>query len=90
MDQIIESSTDSLNEAPPACTAEFARDFVRRNYGINGEVHQLDCERDQIFTVHTGPDEGFVLRFTNPAEDRQVSSFQTEALRHRKVCSGGD
>jgi Ser/Thr protein kinase RdoA (MazF antagonist) len=27
------------------------------------------------------------LRFTNPAEDRQVSSFQTEALRHLNATS---
>ena len=74
--------TDSLNEAPPNCSAEFARDLLHRTYGIDGQANQLACERDQIFTVKTESDAGFVLRLTNPAEDRQVTNFQTEAMVH--------
>jgi Ser/Thr protein kinase RdoA (MazF antagonist) len=76
------TATDSLSEAPPGCSAEFAADLVRRVYGIVGRACQLACERDQIFRVDTATGEGFVLRLINPAEEREVSNFQTEALRH--------
>ena len=74
--------SDSLNEAPPNCSGEFARELLRRIYAIDGQVSQLACERDQIFAVKTEADPGFVLRLTNPAEDRQVTNFQTEAMLH--------
>jgi hydroxylysine kinase len=76
------AGTDSLNEAPPGCSTEFASDIVHRVYGIDGETRELACERDQIFAIDTGADEGFVLRLINPAEDRLVTNFQTEAMRH--------
>ena len=78
----VNADTDSLNEAPPNCSAEFVQDFVDRIYGISGQAKQLACERDQIFAIYTGTDEDFVLRLINPAEDRRVSNFQTEALYH--------
>jgi Ser/Thr protein kinase RdoA (MazF antagonist) len=74
--------SDSLNEVPPSCSTQFATDFVHRVYGIDGRARQLACERDQIFAIDTGTEEGFVLRLTNPAEDRQVTNFQTEAMCH--------
>jgi len=82
MNQQTNGSTDSLSEAPPNCSAEFVGDFVQRIYGIDGEVSQLACERDQIFAIYTKTGEDFVLRLTNPAEQRQVTKFQTEAMRH--------
>ncbi|MCP4769581.1 MAG: phosphotransferase [Gammaproteobacteria bacterium] len=82
MNHEVNASTDSLNEAPPNCSAEFARDLLHRIYGIDGQASQLACERDQIFKVKTESGDGFVLRLTNPAEDRQVTNFQTEAMVH--------
>ncbi len=82
MNRNVNISTDSLNEAPPSCSAEFVRDLLHRVYGIDGHASQLACERDQIFSVKTESGAGFVLRLTNPAEDRQVTNFQTEAMVH--------
>lgn len=73
---------DSLNEPPPNCSTEFVRSFVQNNYRINARVKPLACERDQIFALYTENEEGFVLRFINSAEERQVTNFQTEALSH--------
>lgn len=82
MNHEVNASNDSLNEAPPSCSAEFVRDLLHRVYGIDGQASQLACERDQIFKVKTESGAGFVLRLTNPAEDRQVTNFQTEAMIH--------
>lgn len=79
--------TDSLNEAAPNCSVEFTQNFVRDVYGIDGKAKQLACERDQIFQVCDADGERFVLRFTNPAEDRSVTNFQTEAMRHLVAVS---
>ncbi|MFT5221094.1 MAG: hydroxylysine kinase [Planctomycetota bacterium] len=82
MNHEVNASTDSLNEAPPGCSDEFARDLLRRVFHIDGRATQLACERDQIFTVKTRSGTGFILRLINPAEDRQVTNFQTKALLH--------
>ena len=82
MNHEVNTGTGSLNEAPSNCSAEFVQDFVYRIYGINAQAKQLACERDQIFAIYTGTNEDFVLRLINPAEDRQVTNFQTEALCH--------
>jgi hydroxylysine kinase len=80
---------DSLNEPAPNCSIEFTQNFVRRCYGIECEVRQLACERDQIFAIHGKDGSKNVLRFTNTAEDPAVTNFQTEALRHLNVVNPG-
>jgi hydroxylysine kinase len=80
---------DSLNEPAPNCSIEFTQNFVRRCYGIECEVRQLACERDQIFAIHGKDGRKSVLRFTNTAEDPAVTNFQTEALRHLNAVNPG-
>ena len=79
----MEHTTDLLNEAPPNCSVEFTEKFIADCYGVETSVKQLACERDQIFLV-TAKEGGerYILRFTNPAEDRSVTNFQTEAMLH--------
>ena len=75
--------TSPLDEAAPACSSQFTEQFVSDCYGVVSSVRQLACERDQIFLVSSKHvDERYILRFTNPAENRSVTNFQTEAMAH--------
>jgi hypothetical protein len=51
-------------------------------YGLPAAVRRLDSERDQNFRLRTADGREYVLKIANPAEDRAVTSLQTEALRH--------
>ena len=79
----IKQPTSPLNEAAPDCTAQFTEKFISDCYGVVSSVRQLACERDQILLVSSKhDDERYILRFTNPAENRSVTNFQTEAMVH--------
>ena len=58
--------------------ATIARDY----FGVSGVAHPLTSERDQNFRIVTDNGSSYLLKITNPAEDRRVTNFQTEALRH--------
>jgi hydroxylysine kinase len=62
--------------------------FMRSAFGIAGRAQVLKSERDQNFLIES--DAGrFVLKITNPAEDRSVTNFQTAALLHVAATDPG-
>jgi hydroxylysine kinase len=73
------SSSLMTNLAP--ITPGEAATFAKRLFGIDGTAQPLKGERDQNFLLR-GPSGTFVLKITNPAEDRSVTDFQTRALLH--------
>lgn len=75
-------SARSLSTSAPHNTVAFAEEVARKHYKIIGAATLLACERDQIFALKDADGERYVMRFTNPSEDRQVSNFQTEAMLH--------
>jgi len=78
-----------LNTLAPNNSATFAEKVAYEYYAIQGHASLLVCERDQIFMLKDSAGIGYVLRFTNPAEDHLVANFQTEAMLHvAKVDSG--
>lgn len=48
-------------------------------YGLRGPIKQLDGERDLNFLIRDSRG-AFVMKFVNPAEAREVTRFQTDAL----------
>ncbi|WP_051248273.1 phosphotransferase [Inquilinus limosus] len=61
---------------------EDAERLVRDRYGIEGRAYPLSSERDQNFRIETAAGRRVLLKIADPAEDRQVTNFQTELLLH--------
>src|ERR1700722_15124933 len=76
--QLVSSSL--MTDLPPIAAGEAAA-MAQRLFGIAGTAQLLKGERDENFLIR-GPAGAFVLKVTNPAEDRGVTAFQTQALLH--------
>jgi 4-aminobutyrate aminotransferase-like enzyme/Ser/Thr protein kinase RdoA (MazF antagonist) len=65
----------------PEVDVDEATRLLREYYGIDGELHPLDSERDLNFRVDTD-ERQYVLRFANTDDDEEVIGFQVDALQH--------
>lgn len=72
----------SLTTSAPQTLVADAEELVRRHFGIAAAAQNLTSERDQNFHLRAEDGKEYVLKIANPAEDPQVTNFQTEALRH--------
>lgn len=72
----------ALSTLAPDNSAAYAENVAQKYYGIDARASLLACEKDQIFSLQDARGENFVLRFTNPSEERSVTNLQTEAMRH--------
>jgi Ser/Thr protein kinase RdoA (MazF antagonist) len=61
---------------------EDAERLVRARWGIEGRAEALSSERDQNFRIETMAGRRVLLKIADPAEERQVTNFQTELLLH--------
>jgi hydroxylysine kinase len=77
-------SSSLMTSHTPITTGEAAA-LARRFFGVEGTAQALKGERDDNFLLR-GPQGSFVLKITNPAEDRRVTDFQTRALLHVKTA----
>ncbi|WP_431854913.1 phosphotransferase [Azospirillum sp.] len=73
---------DVLTTVVPPISPEDAGAAGLRHFGVTGIVRELSSERDRNFHVVAPDGQGYVLKFTNPAEPQVVTSFQTEAMLH--------
>lgn len=78
--QLVSSSL--MTNLAPVTPGEAAA-FAKRLFGVDATAQPLKGERDQNFLLR-GSSGTFVLKITNPAEDRRVTDFQTRALLHVK------
>lgn len=72
----------ALATPSPSLASDEVEALVREAYGLEGKARLLTSERDQNFHLATASGEAFVVKVTNPAEDRMVTDFQTRALLH--------
>jgi 4-aminobutyrate aminotransferase-like enzyme/Ser/Thr protein kinase RdoA (MazF antagonist) len=80
---------DPLMSPPPAIEQAALRQILRGSYGIDASLVPLAGERDQNFRVDTGDGRRFLLKVSNPIDDRSVIEMQTAALRHIEQCDPG-
>jgi hydroxylysine kinase len=66
---------------PDVSEAE-AEAIFRRLYGRDGVAELLAGERDRNFRLRERDGGAFMLKITNPVEERSVTEFQTDALCH--------
>lgn len=73
---------DSLSAPPPVFSEGEAATLAKRHFGVDGTASKLTSERDANFRIRTAGGPSYVLKLSNPAEERLVTNLQTEALRH--------
>ncbi|QRM35754.1 phosphotransferase [Microvirga sp. VF16] len=71
-----------LETAVPVAAGEEVKAIALQHFGIRGEPTRLPGERDSNFHIRTEEGDHFLLRISNPVEDRQVTDFQTKLLLH--------
>lgn len=71
-----------LATAAPTFSVEEARALARDVFGLDAVVSELSGERDRNFHLRVDEAAHYVLKVSNPAEDPQVTDFQTKALLH--------
>lgn len=71
-----------LATAVPDLSAEEAERIAADIYGLDAVAGELKGERDRNFHLRTHDGGHYVLKVSNPAEDPQVTHFQTQALLH--------
>lgn len=71
-----------LSTAAPAFSATEAEDLAFDVFGLRAEASGLSGERDSNFYLRVADDGHYILKVSHPAEDRQVTDFQTQALLH--------
>src|SRR5919112_3873570 len=71
-----------LETAVPVAAAEEVRAIALQHFGVRSNPTRLPGERDSNFHIRTEDGNHFLLRISNPVEDRQVTDFQTKLLLH--------
>ena len=67
---------------PPRFSEGDAERIAAGHYGLDVSARALVSERDCNFNLRTRDGREFVLKIASSAEDRQVTDFQVQALRH--------
>jgi len=67
---------------PPRFSEQEAVDIVYSNFGIRSTVIELYSDRDQNFLVQANSKSKFILKISNPSEQRSVVSMQTSAVEY--------
>ena len=76
------TAEDVLTTAAPPVSTDEAAAAAMRYFGVAGTVRALTSERDRNFHIAAPDGQGYVLKFTNPAEPPVVTHFQTQAMLH--------
>ncbi|MCI0616321.1 phosphotransferase, partial [bacterium] len=71
-----------LIQHAPRFSVEFAQNFVKENYNIDGKASSLPSERDQNFLIEASSGENYVLKIANSLEDPGMLEAQQLAMTH--------
>ncbi len=66
----------------PRFSVEFAQNFVKENYNIDGKASSLPSERDQNFLIEASKGENYVLKIANSLENPGMLEAQQLAMTH--------
>nr|WP_298690115.1 phosphotransferase [uncultured Dongia sp.] len=83
--QTLPADADSLSAPPPVFSEDAAVALAKRHFSIDGAASKLTSERDANFRIKTAAGDSYVLKVSNPAEEKLVTNLQTEALLHVAV-----
>src|SRR5215470_9378544 len=80
---------DPLLSRPPAFGEEAARQVLRDAFGLEASLTGLAGERDENFRADTADGRLYLLKISNPADDRPVIEMQVAALRQVEQVDPG-
>lgn len=75
-------SSGVLSTPAPLVTPQRAEAIAREHYGLKTQAVALIGERDSNFRLTAEDGREFLLKIVNPAEDPDITDFQTQALLH--------
>lgn len=78
-----------LGIRPRDVTCETAASVALHLYALEGSAQLLRSERDQNFQIRAIDGRDFILKFSHPAEEREVAALQTLALVHVAAVDPG-
>ena len=76
-----ESNIRLFDRNLPTVGRDEAAELLLKHYGVEGEVHALDGERDLNFRIKSDAGD-FVFKIANAEDGEDVVGFQVAALRH--------
>lgn len=71
-----------FSHPPPRFSLDTASSVALEYFGLDAQIVPLTSERDQNFLLQEKSGEKYILKISNPAEDREVLHMQNRALRH--------
>ena len=83
------SRSDPLDTPPPAFSLEEARAVAERVFGIAGAATPLGSERDQNLRLAANDGSSFLLKISNPADQRGALEMQSLAMLHITAVDPG-
>jgi Ser/Thr protein kinase RdoA (MazF antagonist) len=82
-------TADDLRFSPPNISEELLRPFLRKHWGIEGELSRLSGERDQNFRITAADGSRYVFKIASPLEDLTLVDFQIQALLYLEASDPG-
>jgi len=82
-------TADYLRFSPPSLSEDFLGPFLRKHWGIEGELIRLSGERDQNFRVTDADGSRYVFKIASPLEDLALVDFQVQALLYVEASDPG-
>lgn len=73
---------DRLGFAPPNFSKDHILERLESCFGLGGQLHPLEGERDQNFRLDTTAGETYLVKISGDNEDRAVVDFHCRALLH--------
>ena len=67
---------------PPKFSEQEAEDIVFSNFGFRSKVIELYSDRDQNFLVQINSSSKFILKISNPLEQKTVLTMQTAVVKY--------
>ena len=67
---------------PPKFSEQEAEDIVFSNFGFRSKVIELYSDRDQNFLVQINSSPKFILKISNPLEQKTVLTMQTAVFNY--------
>ena len=70
-----------FSTSPPNFSTNEATTIVQDHYGLTTNISSLTSERDQNFLCSTADEQKYVLKISNPDEDRHILEMQNECIQ---------
>ena len=71
--------TSVFSTNPPSFSIQDIEKYLLMNFDLSGKVMNLYSDRDQNFLIQSEPNQKFILKISNPAEQPEILELQNKA-----------